>query len=496
MLQERGKERDIVRVLDFGIAKLRDDSRATQPQMTQAGDMLGTPQYMAPEQIRGEPIDGRTDIYALGCLLYEMLTARMPFEAPTVVAMLSKHLMEPVVPPSQRRPDLGLSPALDELVLVALEKAPAARPVSMEGYGDRIGAVLRSYQPVDSGIRHSGLAPRAAGPIAPMGYAGFDGPIPLPPEPLPPPPPPPPSIPLGYAGLGVSGQNSGGLAAARAAAGPTEMVDPLPRPALMRGPNGVMVTTTLPPPSGKKGPGLALVLVLVAVGVLGAAGVGIGVYVSRQGKAVAAETKDTKDTKDPENAKDAKGAKETKEPEDPKDPKDPGKADPGKADPWAHADDDDDAPEPDRGALPTAATPVPAGARIDPPFGATRVDDIVGGQHYVDVAHRTDYYLAPLFAGTNDPNALAQMWISAHPGVQLLRLDHLVSAGATRDALVFSGTLQTPTGPVLFTQLGVLYITPSYRVGVIVQAPLAAFGNDPSFGNQLEAFFKAGVTMP
>ena len=61
MLQERGRQKDIVRVLDFGIAKLRDDNRATQQAMTQAGDMLGTPQYMAPEQIKGESIDGRTD---------------------------------------------------------------------------------------------------------------------------------------------------------------------------------------------------------------------------------------------------------------------------------------------------------------------------------------------------------------------------------------------------------------------------------------------------
>ena len=56
--------------------------------------MLGTPQYMAPEQIRAEPIDGRTDVYALGCLLYEMVTGLLPYEAPTVLAMLSKHLME------------------------------------------------------------------------------------------------------------------------------------------------------------------------------------------------------------------------------------------------------------------------------------------------------------------------------------------------------------------------------------------------------------------
>src|SRR6185295_10212744 len=66
MLQDRGRQRDVVRVLDFGIAKLRDENRQSQLAMTQAGDMLGTPQYMSPEQIRGEHIDGRTDIYALG----------------------------------------------------------------------------------------------------------------------------------------------------------------------------------------------------------------------------------------------------------------------------------------------------------------------------------------------------------------------------------------------------------------------------------------------
>ncbi len=120
MLIDKGKQRDIVRVLDFGIAKLRDDSRATQQAMTQAGDMLGTPQYMAPEQIRGDAIDGRTDVYALGCMIYEMVTARLPFEAPTIMAMLSKHLVEMPLPPSQRRPDLAIAPAIDQVVMTAL----------------------------------------------------------------------------------------------------------------------------------------------------------------------------------------------------------------------------------------------------------------------------------------------------------------------------------------------------------------------------------------
>ncbi len=147
MLQDRGKTRDIVRVLDFGIAKLRDETRATAMAMTQAGDMLGTPQYMAPEQIKGEAIDGRTDVYALGCMLYEMVTGRMPYEADAVMAILSKHLLEPAIPPSQRRPDLGLPPAIDRLVLAAMAKESRDRPPTMEVFGEMIAELAATLPP-------------------------------------------------------------------------------------------------------------------------------------------------------------------------------------------------------------------------------------------------------------------------------------------------------------------------------------------------------------
>jgi len=147
MLQARGRARDIVRVLDFGIAKLRDDQRATQQAMTQAGDMLGTPQYMAPEQIRGDAIDGRTDIYAMGCMIYEMVTGRLPFEGATIMALLSKHLTEQPVPPSQRRPDLAITPHVDQLVMAAMAKDARQRPATMEQFGEQITAVLRTVPP-------------------------------------------------------------------------------------------------------------------------------------------------------------------------------------------------------------------------------------------------------------------------------------------------------------------------------------------------------------
>ncbi|MEZ4366260.1 MAG: protein kinase [Kofleriaceae bacterium] len=140
MLSQRGRQVDVVRVLDFGIAKLRDDGRTTQQQMTQAGDMLGTPQYMAPEQIRAEPVDGRTDVYALGAIVYEMLTGRLAFEGPTVMAILSKHLTEAPTAPSARRTDVAIPPPLDALVLRALAKDPAQRPATMEAFADELAA--------------------------------------------------------------------------------------------------------------------------------------------------------------------------------------------------------------------------------------------------------------------------------------------------------------------------------------------------------------------
>ena len=167
MLTERGRERDVVRVLDFGIAKLRDDNRATVQHMTRAGDLVGTPQYMAPEQIKGETVDGRTDVYALGAMLYEMLTGRLPFEGTTVMAILSKHLTEMPPPPSQRRPELNLPPQLDGLVMAALAKEPAQRPPTMELMGEHLDAI--AMQLATAGGWQPGWAP--------PGGAGLSGPL-------------------------------------------------------------------------------------------------------------------------------------------------------------------------------------------------------------------------------------------------------------------------------------------------------------------------------
>lgn len=124
---EAGEDGGIeVKVLDFGIAKLSD---STSRHRTASGFIIGTPAYMSPEQGAGLPIDGRTDVYSLGCVLFECLTGRPPFNAPNRSAMLAKHLTEPPKRPSQLVP--GIPGEVDEVVLRSLAKHASARFASV-----------------------------------------------------------------------------------------------------------------------------------------------------------------------------------------------------------------------------------------------------------------------------------------------------------------------------------------------------------------------------
>jgi serine/threonine protein kinase len=105
---------------DFGIARLIGDVS-----LTQTGQMVGTPAYMAPEMVQGAEADARADVYALGVVLYQMLTGRAPFRAETPLAILHAHVNTPPPPPRTVSP--GLPPAVDQVLLRALAKDPAAR---------------------------------------------------------------------------------------------------------------------------------------------------------------------------------------------------------------------------------------------------------------------------------------------------------------------------------------------------------------------------------
>jgi serine/threonine-protein kinase len=113
---------DLVKIADFGIARLRGEEG-------QAGEqpvICGTPEYMAPEQIRGQPVDPRTDVYAAGVVLYEMLTSVRPFDGGQT-EVLRSHLNDEPIRPHVRRPDLALSPAIEDVLMRALAKKPEER---------------------------------------------------------------------------------------------------------------------------------------------------------------------------------------------------------------------------------------------------------------------------------------------------------------------------------------------------------------------------------
>jgi eukaryotic-like serine/threonine-protein kinase len=125
MVLAREGRPDFVKVVDFGISKV---DALQGGRLTEAGAILGTADYMAPEQATGGEVDARADVYALGVLIYELVTGVLPFRGDNTFATMLQHVERAPEPPSVRRPELGLPPELDALVLQALAKDPAARP--------------------------------------------------------------------------------------------------------------------------------------------------------------------------------------------------------------------------------------------------------------------------------------------------------------------------------------------------------------------------------
>jgi serine/threonine-protein kinase len=122
-----GKNVDFVKVCDFGIAKFARStlqSRPFAPRLTAQGVVMGTPDYMSPEQARGHAVDGRSDLYSVGVVLYHLLAGRTPFEGDSPVGIALQHVSEPPVPPSQIR---NVHPGLEGVCLRALSKRPEDR---------------------------------------------------------------------------------------------------------------------------------------------------------------------------------------------------------------------------------------------------------------------------------------------------------------------------------------------------------------------------------
>ena len=168
-----------VKVMDFGIARAVSDSQMT---MTQTAQVIGTAQYLSPEQARGERVDARSDLYSTGCLLYELLTGRPPFTGDSPVAIAYQHVKEDPVPPSQVDPEVP--DWADAIVLKAMEKDPADRyqsagemrndiqralsgaPVAAPMLGDGYGAGTRRMGSTATQVagRTTGIPPYRYGP--------------------------------------------------------------------------------------------------------------------------------------------------------------------------------------------------------------------------------------------------------------------------------------------------------------------------------------------
>jgi eukaryotic-like serine/threonine-protein kinase len=172
-----------VKVMDFGIARAVSDAQAT---MTQTAQVIGTAQYLSPEQARGERVDARSDLYSAGCLLYELLTGRPPFTGDSPVAIAYQHVREAPVPPSRIDPEL---PAwCDAIVLKAMEKDPGDRyqsagemrnDIQRALSGAPVAASMHHTEMYNTGTRRMGQSTQLAGStsaIPPYQYGPEAGP--------------------------------------------------------------------------------------------------------------------------------------------------------------------------------------------------------------------------------------------------------------------------------------------------------------------------------
>lgn len=157
LVEEEGKK-DIVKVVDFGIAKFMPSSGKQPQNLTQTGEIFGSPIYMSPEQCLGETLDVRSDIYSMGVLMYEALSGMPPLMGDTIIDTMKMHVEKKPASFSQARPDLKISKDLEAAVFKALEKQPAARFQSMQEFYSALEVVAYTLGIGDIDGRQSNMA--------------------------------------------------------------------------------------------------------------------------------------------------------------------------------------------------------------------------------------------------------------------------------------------------------------------------------------------------
>ena len=152
-----------VKVMDFGIARAVADTSAT---MTQTAAVIGTAQYLSPEQARGEKVDNRSDLYSVGCLLYELLCSEPPFKGDSPVSVAYQHVREAPIPPSHRDPEV--TPSMDAIALKALAKSPEDRYQDAREFREDIMRCLNG-QPVMASFSSPADVPTTVMPASASG---------------------------------------------------------------------------------------------------------------------------------------------------------------------------------------------------------------------------------------------------------------------------------------------------------------------------------------
>ena len=149
MLTPAAESGDRAVVLDFGLAKERRAGKDVE-KLTKTGMVVGTPEFMSPEQLRGKPIDGRTDVYALALMTYEMLTGALPFRAKTQQETMIARLKSDPIPLAEMRPDLALPAAVNAVIQRGLAREPGDRWQSASAFAGALAAAAEGREP-DSG---------------------------------------------------------------------------------------------------------------------------------------------------------------------------------------------------------------------------------------------------------------------------------------------------------------------------------------------------------